>query len=86
MISKNAKYAKYSKKKNRTRTAAPQIADFGNTLAKPPMAIVPPTPTMKPTRVWISVSTAKARKRLPTPAIAKSSEVCSGVSMVSFSV
>src|ERR1700758_5515676 len=34
----------------------------------------------------MSVSIAKARKRLPIPAMAKSKDVCSGVSMVSLSV
>src|SRR6266481_931873 len=39
-----------------------------------------------PSRIWISVSRARARKRLPIPAISNSKAVCSGVSMVSLSL
>src|SRR5882724_10620520 len=39
-----------------------------------------------PSRIWIKVSKARARKRLPMPATSNSRTVCSGVSMVSLSL
>ncbi len=54
--------------------------------------IVPVTPRMittirmqTTTPIWISVSIISARKRLPTPAIANSRGICSGVSIVCLS-
>src|ERR1700732_1797600 len=65
--------------------AATHWGAIGPRAERPRMANPPLIPTTRPIAIWIRVSMARAMKRLPIPATAKSSAVCSGVSMVSLS-
>src|SRR5277367_4194178 len=49
-------------------------------------AIAKTRATMRYNAVWIRVSMARARKRLPIPAKGNSRAICSGVSILSWSV
>src|SRR5436309_2451550 len=65
--------------------ATNQIPDFAASgKATPVITMITSNPI--PSRIWINVSKANARKRLPMPAISNSRTVCSGVSMVSLSL